>query len=442
MSNPFFDDEVTVVTSRHFDFVTCILSVLAGLLWAWLGGKLLRSAGGSLWTPLLIGLYFLGLALVLILILWLCTVIKKRGMPESGSYLKAFALALAVFVLAGLFQWIYSVDIRPEEAPSTDDSSYIFLIDESGSMTQSDMRNERATAIQSLMADCDRDFPYAVYGFSDTFRQISPLQPASAAASGTLVMEDSGLTYISDAIEYVLQEIESGRLTAGARPHLILVTDGYESASSNPLASTLSHANAIGVRVSTVGVGFGVDSEYLRNIAVKTGGNYVTCETMSELLGGMTDVTELESSSYERTLLNTREDMPRDWLYAVMRIIFLLVLAIPFLIIKSLLLRTNDEAGNVLIPNLILLIIGALSVEIGMNQLLLRFLKESVVQSILCVGFAILIVTEILRTSPSGGWSTGVDEHMFGSGNTGGTSAGGKRRASTGGSSAEDDWSF
>ena len=306
MNESFWTEENTVITSKRFDFVTCILSVLAGLLWAWLGGKLLRSASESLWTPLLIGLYFLGLALVLILILWFCTVIKKRGMPESGSYLKAFALALAVFVLAGLFQWIYSVDFRLEEAPSTGDSSYIFLIDESGSMTQNDTRNERATAIQSLMADCDRDFPYAVYGFSDRFRQISPIQPASAAASSTLVMEDYGLTYISDAIEYVLQEIESGRLNAGARPHLILVTDGYESNSSNPLASTLGHANAIGVRVSTVGVG-GVDSEYLRNIAVKTGGNYVTCETMSDLLGGMTDVTELESSSYERTLLNTRE---------------------------------------------------------------------------------------------------------------------------------------
>ena len=126
-----------------------------------------------------------------------------------------------------------------------------------------------------------------------------------------------------------------------------------------------------------------------------------------------------------------------------MRIVFLLVLAIPFLIIKSLLLRTNDTNGNVLIPNLALLIIGALSVEIGMNQLLLRFLKESVVQSILCVGFAILIVTEIIKIPTGGGMAGGIDDHMFGPAKKGGgTAAGGKRSGNTGGGSAEDNWSF
>ncbi len=434
-----------MISGKRFDFVTCIISAVAGLLWAFIGRALLNALSHSVWMPLLVGLYFVGLALMLILALWLCTLIKGRVMPERGSYPKAFALTALVLLLALLFQWVYSRDFNMEEVVPTGDSSYIFLVDESGSMLGNDMNNERGKAIQNLMAKCEPDFPCAVYGFESSFRQISPMLPASVLAVNPLELGAYGGTNISDAIEYVLQEIESGNLRAGLRPHIILVTDGVDTGGMKPLKATLRHANDANVRVSTVGVGNAVDAEYLRNIAVKTEGNYVTCETMSDLLGSITDITEQESSDYQRTLLNTREEMPHDWVYAVMRILFLLILAVPFLIIKSLLLRTNDANTNVLIPNLILLLIGALSVEIGMNQFLLKFLKEFVVQSILCIGFTILIVTEI-KESPwvdpdpwDSGDLSGRPKRFTSSGSSGGRSSAGK--ASGGGSGdGFDDW--
>jgi len=386
--------------NRKFDFVTLLLSVLAGLLWAFLGRILIQLFYLRMWTPLLIGLYFLGLALILILVTWVCTVIKGRLMPERNSYPKAFALALAIFVLAGLFQWIYSRDFQIHDAP-TRDTSLIFLVDDSGSMMQNDPNVVRVSAIKDLLAGCDPDFPYAVYAFTQDIRLVSLIQPASEAASNPMKMNSYGLTNIADAIAYVANDIESGVLEAGARPHIILITDGRpEGKSNHTLSDAIQCARKVNARISTVGVGDEIDQSYLTDIAIKTGGNCVTCATMSELLSGMTNVTKLETTTnYQRTLLNKRESVQPEWLYSAMRILFLLILAVPFMLIKTLLLRTNDVEANVLVPNLVLTLIGALSVEIAMNQYLLQLFNEPVVHSILCIGFTILIVTELTRNA-------------------------------------------
>lgn len=406
--------------NKRFDFVTLALSILAGLLWAFIGRILIQQLYGHLWMPLLMGLYFFGLALMLIFVTWICTQIKGRLMPEKGSYLKAFALALIIFLIAGAFQWIYSLDFQWKNssgAESTRDTAFIFLIDESGSMVWNDPNHERVTAIRELLAACDPDFPYAVYGFGTEPRLISLIQPASAAANSPLQMTDDGLTNISDAIQFVAEDIQLGILKAGARPHVILVTDGKaEGSSIFSLAEALQYAKRANIRVSTVGVGDAVDQDYLTDIAIKTGGNYINCANMSELLSGMTNVTKLETTTnYQRTLLNKRENMQNDWIYATMRILFLLMLAFPFMLIKSLLLRTNDVEANVFLPNLIMTLIGALSVEVAMNQFLLRFFKELTVQNILCVGFTALIVTELAHQGhESDLWddsSYGFDNH-------------------------------
>lgn len=397
--------------NRKFDFITLVLSVLAGLLWAVLGRTLIRQLYFQIWTPLVIGLYFYGLALMLIFATWLCTVIKGRLMPERGSYLKAFALTLAIFVLAGAFQWIYSLDFHLQRTASGD-SAYVFLVDESGSMEDNDPTNQRAKAIEELLEKRDRNFPFAVYGFSTEPRQIRDVLPASKARGSELKFLANGLTNIYQALNTVVTDIDSGYLAVGSRPHIILITDGISTDSTYPLHEVLNYANNVNARISTVSVGDAVDEDYLTNIAIKTGGNYVKCKDISELQTGMMDVTSLETTTnYQRTLLNVREKMNLDWIYMIMRILFLLILAVPFMLIKSLLLRTNDVEANVLIPNLILTLIGALSVEIGMNHYMFSFFKEPIVHSFLCIGFTILIVTELAyKTGKMDDW----DDRGFG----------------------------
>ena len=393
--------------NRKFDFITLLLSVLTGLLWAFLGRILIQQLHFWMWTPLVIGLYFFGLAMLLIFVTWLCTVVKGRLMPERGSYPKAFALSFAIFVLAGVFQWAYSQDFHLQRTTSgNSDSAYVFLVDESGSMEENDKTNQRAKAIEELLRKCDRNFPFAVYGFSDEPRQITDVLPASEVRSSDLVFLAYGLTNIYHALNKVVMDIDSGHLAVGSRPHIILITDGIASDSSSPLYEVLEYANDVNARISAVSVGFAIDEEYLTNIAIKTGGNYVNCKDISELQTVMINVTSLErTTNYQRTLLNVREKMNYDWIYAIMRILFLLILAVPFMLIKTLLLRTNDVEANVLIPNLVLTMIGALSVEVAMNQYMLRFFNEPVVHSILCIGFTILIVTELAyKTDRTDDW--------------------------------------
>ena len=73
--------------------------------------------------------------------------------------------------------------------------------------------------------------------------------------------------------------------------------------------------------------------------------------------------------------------------------------------------------ANVLIPNLVLTMIGALSVEVAMNQYMLRFFNEPVVHSILCIGFTILIVTELAyKTDRTDDWDDRAFEFSNGAG--------------------------
>ena len=137
--------------------VTLILSILAGVLWLFVGNFLVNILLSNLWAPLVIAIYFGGLALVLILVTWLCTRLKGLCMPPKSAYPSAFLVVAGIFLAAGLFQIIYSITLTPRVK---DSSSYIFLIDDSGSIN--DPNELRESAVKQVMAYCDSAFPLAV----------------------------------------------------------------------------------------------------------------------------------------------------------------------------------------------------------------------------------------------------------------------------------------
>ena len=363
--------------------VTLILSILAGVLWLFAGNFLVNILLSNLWTPLVIAIYFGGLALVLILVTWLCTKLKGLCMPPKSAYPYAFLVVAGIFLAAGLFQIIYSITLTPHVK---DSSSYIFLIDDSGSIY--DPNELRESAVKQVMASCDSDFPYAVYGFTDTCWQISNMQSAEKAVSTNLSFMESGTTDIVYAISAIVDEIKSGKIDAGDAPRILLITDG--AAEKNGLRKTLRAAAEQNISICTIGMPGAVDS-MLQKIADLSGGVHVGIDNIDQLPAAVQGAA-VSSSDYVRTLISLREPTRLDWIYSVLRIIFLLCLGAGYIWIKSLLLRTNDSDADVLIPNLVLVLVGALCIEVGMNIL---FLPENIMRLVMCIGFTVLLTKEL-----------------------------------------------
>ena len=381
--------------------VTLILSILAGVMWLFVGNFLVNILLSNLWAPLVIAIYFGGLALVLILVTWLCTRLKGLCMPPKSAYPSAFLVVAGIFLAAGLFQIIYSITLTPRVK---DSSSYIFLIDDSGSIY--DPNELRESAVKQVMASCDSDFPYAVYGFTDTCWQISNMQAAEKAASTNLSFMESGTTDIVYAISAIVDEVKSGKIDAGDAPRILLITDG--AAGKIGLRKTLRAAAEENISICTIGMPGDVDS-MLQKIADLSGGVHIGIDNIDQLPAAVQGAA-VSSSDYVRTLISLREPTHLDWIYSGLRIIFLLCLGAGYIWIKSLLLRTNDSDADVLIPNLVLVLVGALCIEVGMNIL---FLPENMMRLVMCIGFTVLLTKEL-----RGSFSDFDEDEMYSQGNS------------------------
>lgn len=379
----------------HLDWITLLLSLLAGVVWMFLGGAIMKLLLPKLWSPLVVGIYFGGLALVLVLVAWLCTIIRGFTMAPKKNYAFAALIALGIFVASMLFQWVYTASIRWKVS---DRSSYIFLIDDSGSMWDQKLLREKA--VRTVMSTCDPDFPYAVYSFADSCVLQQDIQPAKDAVNLTLDLKSWGGTEAVDAIRTVVKDVSDGRLQAGGGPRIILVTDGEFSELG--LHSVLSAAVSNNISICTIGMP-GSNPEVLRRIADLTNGVNVTIENLDQLPDAIQTVA-IGDSTYVRTLLSCRQTGAMDWIFSILRIVFLLILGALFIWIKALLLRSDDMEANMLVPNLAAVLIGALCVEIGMN---IFYWNVQLMQMVMCIGFTILLTVILNKVGPG---SSPMDE--------------------------------
>lgn len=370
---------------RKLDLFTLLISAVAGFVWWMLGGLLYRKLLPTLWPPLVIALYFVGLALFLIVACVLAALLRGYSMPEGGAYGKSALVALAILLAAGIFQYLYSLDTSVQAA---DSSSYIFLLDDSGSMSGNDPNMARAAAVKKVVEKEQPDFPFAVYTFASDCRQIVPITRADMVDTFNLHLSSGGGTDITNAIETILSDLESGALEAGENPRIILLSDGESI--NRRINKVLKRAFSNNVSISTIGLGC-ADEAYLRQIAEYTRGVYIPVGDIDDLESAM-QTAAVERSSVDRTLVGLRQPVKIGWLYGILRCVFLTLLGGGFLVIKSQLLRTNDKESNMLLENALAVLIGALIMELLTNG---AGLGDGFVRFLLCVCFSLLLTTRI-----------------------------------------------
>lgn len=383
-----------------------IASGVLGVLFWILGGFLYPVFTQKMWQPFGIALYFLcfvvfvGLGLIILaslrddIVFW--SESKKIGKYDE---LKLSALLLAVFFVASLgLEFIYELggDISKEKP-----TSYVFLIDDSGSMSGNDPDNVRATAISSIMEKEAANFPYAVYSFTDQHMLLKEISYYSK--SDRYEFASNGGTNIVGSLYNVVNEIvNSASPLYGNAPKILLLSDGQSG--SLGVENVIKNCNDNGIAVSAISFGGFFENALLRRIAYKTGGEFLKVSNADDLKEGMQQAI---TASFKRNLISDRYVPAYDGLYLAMRILFLAFLGAIWSIIKANIsfVREKKSYVKILKCSLIFCTTAAVGVE-----MLYKFglLSQQLIHLLLCVLWALTPADVFVRAK--GVAKTSVDD--------------------------------
>lgn len=368
--------------NKKLDMIGLIVSVIGGTLWCFLGGFLFRLLSEIVWIPLAIGVYFFGMGLLLVLVLLLSTSLNGDTAARSSDRRKALLLCLLMFALGVLFEFLYELTPTLKSVKPT---SYVFLIDDSDSMRWNDPEDHRSEGLKNMLDSCEDDFPVAVYRFNHNCSMMMDMTAAKNARI-PISFSSGGGTDIVNAVKTVVKDLENGVINGGATPRLVVFSDGESD--DDGLRSVLNKAVNANISISTVSLG-GAGESMLRRIAEDTKGTYVEIADIASLSGAL-NTAATTIAKVDRNLLFYRSPAGFEWMYTLMRLVFIAAFGIVTLFIKSLLARTNSsDSSNLLPAYLLAILVGTLAMEVGINKLRL---SPRIMQLIMCVVFMILII--------------------------------------------------
>lgn len=357
---------------RRLNIPMLIAALAAGIAAGAADLALYGALSDTMARPLLIALLMGLFALALVAAVTVVAVIQGNEsiwFLDGRLMVSIGAVVCLVLVFLGtlLFEWVYD----HQQIKAFKGNSYIFVLDESGSMSGNDPENIRYSAVNDVMDAMDADFPYAAYSFSDGYELLRDMAPQSAgklvrAADADMKM---GMTNIRTAMEGLLEDIRSGRIASGTQPHVILMTDGAAS-DIDSLFGFISNKKFIqeyqkaGIPISTVGLGL-ADTALLQEISNGTGGVYVGVENASELVHAFENVTV---GFADRDLISSRNLAEKDGLYAFLRILFLVLIGLLVTLAKIVACGNEDDVLMILITGAAASLIGALLMEFGLKM--------------------------------------------------------------------------
>lgn len=366
-------------------------TILTGILYFILGEFFYNAFQDRIPMVLLIGIYFFGLALFVVIG---STVIVAAMYHATVGYrdivLRCIILCTAVLVSAMFLEFLYELNGKSKNAEPT---SYVFLMDNSGSMVHSDPENQRYKALQDVTAGQAADFPFAVYSFANESRLLRPMGPVS---QGTDVQMDEpqGGTGIRATLDKLYEDIENGVTDPRENGRVILLSDGYATDisifSKAKLNKLLKKYTRAGISISTVGLGK-TDKSLMSKIAGKTGGVYINVDNADMLNGAIKEAAVLNHS---RNLLDYRDYVKLDVLFMLLRFAAIIIIGLLLAGIKTYISEPVLDTHPVLISSLAGSILASLCVEMGMNML---GLPASLMRLLMCVFLSMAALYEMER---------------------------------------------
>lgn len=368
-------------TSNQLDIPILICSLVAGLVGYLISGFVYTIIKELMWSPLAVGISFMIFAIVFIIIMVVVSLLSENlgyhiSKHHDGGQITLALLAIIVLslLLGTLFEFIYEIDMFSEQDKYLEPTSYVFIIDNSGSMGGmggNDEEGLRYSAIEQIISKKDSSFPYAVYSFGDYVNVERALAPVSSG-NNEFQPEANGGTNMKLALQTVFDDYENGlKDQMGNAPKVLLLSDGYAGdigwfSSIDKLMKSYAKNN---ITISTVGLG-SPDDTLMQQIADATGGVYISVDDVELLEDSMANaITQNSEDRYARTLYTQRNVPKLDFVYGLMRVLFTAILGI--MISCAMLFATGkgEDSELIVLSSVITGIIGGLLMELGINLL-------------------------------------------------------------------------
>lgn len=308
-----------------------VSAVVSILLWVlvlpYLHDSLIDHMAGPLAVAIVFSVFLVALAVTVLCISSLTGAFRAdilTGYTEKRRIPLYILLAAAVgFALAAGAEFLYETDIDVNTVPKTPDT-YIFVVDDSGTMCGNDPADQRFRAIEYFIHEKPESCRYAVYTFASDVSLILPMT-SSGTVTGTLQGRSSGTTNIKAALTQVLDDYDAGVWTPGSNTMVILITDGKATDILNvgQISGLLNRFTTLNIPVSTVGLG-DADLDLITHIANTTGGQMVDIQNVADMGHAFHTVTSVRRLN--QTLFTDRSSLSYQPLYGIIRVLAITLL--------------------------------------------------------------------------------------------------------------------
>lgn len=392
---------------RKFNRKLFIHALVGALVGAVIGqliyGAMYNSAGSNV---LMAGLILGVVALCILVACAVCEMRDPRLTVDQEMSLKNLGMMLAgavlVFAVGCGTEFLYELGSAYTPVEFND---FVFVIDDSGSMSSTDPQNMRYQALAQLLDSMEEDKRAGLLRFNDVVSE-NPIKmdyltdaQRGALSDGISQYQSEGGTDIYLALQKALDMAEQNKVS-GRAPVVVLLSDGGSSVPINRLANQYLSA---GVAISTVSLGNGADEGLLQNIAQVTGGQFFRVEDADDLVGAFQQVSK--AVTY-RCLFSPRPGMQRNSVpYMLLRVVFLLL---PALLIAVTLIVSMQGQG--MEPQLLVSAVAGLLAGLVMEVGTYHFLPLGVIHILSWVLYGVVLLYYMdLHSDVRQGGLKGVD---------------------------------
>lgn len=348
-------------------FIHALLgSVLGALIGQIIYGCMYNPSGSN---AVMVGLILAVISGLILLACSLCELFRPRITMNRELNLSRILFGLlaaaAVFAAGWLCELLYEWNSAYSAVAFND---YVFAIDDSGSMSDTDAQELRYSALEELLDTMDDDNRAGLVRFDQSICvsvELSGLDEAQRTrlSEGLAAPPSKGGTDIYGALTASL-DMHRNNAQAGRFPVVVLLSDGH---SKVPFERTAKEFLEAGVAISTVSLGPNTDEALLQNLAQATGGQYFKVEQAGDLVQAFQQVS---TAVTYRCLFGPRPGPQRGSVfYMVLRVLFL---SLPGLLIGLfiLLLLQNRLAGRQVLVSGAAALLAGLVMEAGTYFLL------------------------------------------------------------------------
>ncbi len=372
-----------------------LFSVIGGAIGCVIGEVILNRLYGDWPTIVVVGLYCGVVALSIAIMCLIAEMIDPRLNGPSwrqryvGTSWKLVVPASLVmlFMVGLLLELLYGLNLGSVK-PVKD---IVLVIDNSGSMRETDPKNERYQAAKSLIEQMDKDKRVAVIEFSDGAQLVQPfitVKDSDIKSQVYMTIDNlkatDGGTEITRALEESIQHINDQQL--GDRGTMvILLSDGFSDVDLNTVLAEYEQRDIV---INTVGMS-AVNSDgsrLLNDIANRTNGQFIDVDNVDNLSLAFQQIYDRIGN---RSLLTERTGPMHDsTYYSLFRIIAIMAIGAAIGLSLGLVFDNRHLARSFGIGGSVAGLISGLVLEFGLSG---HSMSDSMIRLLACLILAGII---------------------------------------------------